>query len=139
MRALPAQLRLMGVGIGNLDRRVAVYRYSAAGGAGLVAETRNALNEAIQPEPAAAVPTAAPFVEAWAAREDMSDKERLADGVQLAGLQTRWLVASTPKTRTIAANDVMVADGATWNITGVKESLRGGRHRLLEITTVEMV
>lgn len=128
----------MAIGAGALDRRIKVYRYATTPGTGEVAEGRNALNEVVRVAPPVADPEGDdPFVEVWGRREDLSDKEKLEAGAQLGALTARWVIRSTPKTRAIQGDDVLQADGATWNVVGIKESQRDGRHRYLEVTAVE--
>ncbi|WP_138423717.1 phage head completion protein [Maritimibacter alexandrii] len=124
-------------GAARLDRRVAFYRYAETPASGKVTATRNALNEVVRPDPATATPAPDPFCEAWAARMDLSDAERLKAGIEDGFLRTRWTVRSNAKTRSITAGDMMIADGRNWDIKGVKEAGGSGRHRYLEITAVE--
>lgn len=124
-------------GAGGLDRKVAFYRFAESATSGEVETTRNALNEVVRPDPATASPAVDTYCEAWARREDISESERLRAGVEDGFLYTRWIVRSNAKTRTVTPGDMMIADGSNWNINGVKESLRAGRHRYLEFTATE--
>ncbi len=70
----------------------------------------------------------------FAARLDISDKERFAAGEQSAELGTRWRVRSSEITRAIGAKNRILYHGAAFNISGVKETT-AGRNRFIEITT----
>ncbi|WP_298494512.1 head-tail adaptor protein [uncultured Maritimibacter sp.] len=126
----------MAVAIGQLDRKAVFYRYATDPGAKEVPSTLNALGEEVRVSPSE-IELPPSFCAAWAKREDLSDQERLANDMQIAGVTSRWIVASTASTRQITPADVMVVDGRRWNITGVKESLRGARHQYLELTATE--
>lgn len=106
-------------GASSLDRRIAVERATegAANGFG---------------EPSV---TWSEIATLWAAREDVSDAEKVAAGQRDTARLSRFVVRSSADTRAITSADRLVHDGATWEIKGVKET-RDGRQRFLEITAV---
>lgn len=70
----------------------------------------------------------------WAAREDVSDGERLKAGERAAELQSRYLVRSTALTRALTAKDILrEGDGPKVEIFGVKTV---GHGALIEVTTM---
>lgn len=106
-------------GAGSLDRRITIQRATM---------TTNDFNEA--------VPAWADLCEVWAARRDVSDGEKLAAGGIGAALATRFVVRSSNDTRTVTAMDRIVHEGATWQVTGVKEADLG-RRRYIEISATK--
>lgn len=70
----------------------------------------------------------------WAAREDVSDAERLKSGERAAELQSRYIVRSTVLTRDLSARDILrEGGGPKVEIFGVKTV---GHGALIEITTL---
>lgn len=70
----------------------------------------------------------------WAARDDVSDGERLKSGERAAELQSRYLVRSTRLTRDLDARDSLrEGDGQEVEIFGIKAV---GHGALIEITTL---
>ena len=65
-------------------------------------------------------------------KRDISDGEKFRAGEVAAHLTTRFQVRSSAFTRGITPKDVLVCEGRTYNIFGIKEL--EGRKRLLEIT-----
>lgn len=99
---------------GNLDRRIAIERYSL---------TRNADNE---PEEAWAE-----IGKRWASKKDVSDGEKLRAAEVGAMVTTRFQVRWDSLTLTLTAADRLVYDGKTYDIVGTKEL---GRREGIEIT-----
>ena len=69
-----------------------------------------------------------------AAREDVSDTERVAAAVFRERSLIRFVVRNSPFTRDITAEDRIEHEGAVYEIVGVKEPQRGQRRQLLEFT-----
>ena len=69
-----------------------------------------------------------------AAREDVSDTERVQAGVFRERSLIRFVVRSSEFTRDITAADRVAHEGAIYAISGVKEPQRGQRRQLLEFT-----
>jgi head-tail adaptor len=68
----------------------------------------------------------------WAQRKDVSDGERARAGLVEAQLMTRFTIRWSDFTAAITAKDLLVCDGVTFNITGIKEPM--GRRQWLEIS-----
>lgn len=71
-----------------------------------------------------------------ASREDASDGERFAAGQIGSFLMARFVVLSDPDTRRITPVYRLVHEGASFNITSVKEAM-GGRRQFIEITATK--
>ena len=69
-----------------------------------------------------------------AAREDVSDSERVQAAAFRERSMIRFTVRDTPFTRDITAADRIVHEGVAYGIVGVKKPRRGQRRQLLEIT-----
>lgn len=68
----------------------------------------------------------------WAQRKDVSDGERARAGIVEAHLMTRFVVRWSAFTAGITAKDLLVCDGVTFNINGIKEPT--GRRQWIEIS-----
>lgn len=68
----------------------------------------------------------------WAHRKDVSDGERGRAGIVDTHLMTRFTVRWSAFTADITASDLLVCDGQTFNITGIKEPM--GRRQWIEIS-----
>ena len=68
----------------------------------------------------------------YAARRDVSDSEKAAQGTVMATLQTRFVVRFSVFTRDLTPIDRLTHEGRTFSIAGIKEL--PGRRRFLEIT-----
>lgn len=100
--------------IGKLDRRITVRR---------IAATVDAYNEPV------GVP--ADHMTIWAAKKDISDRERLSAAEIGATITTRFTIRWSCKAAEITPKDLVLCDGRTYDIHGIKEI---GRRRYLEIT-----
>ena len=72
-----------------------------------------------------------------AARKDLSDGEKAQLSWTLSIKSGRFVIRSTPVTRTINANDKLRHMGVNYNINSIKET-PDGRNRFLEITATQM-
>lgn len=109
------------LGAGDLDRRIAIERFTSA---------RNEFNELVE--------TWATLATVWAQRKDSSDvvKTELLGAEQISAyLLTHFVVRSSSVTKTVTPKDRLNYDGHTWNIKGTKETAEG-RNRYIEITAV---
>lgn len=104
---------------GALDRRILIERLAegAVNGFG---------------EPAGVWAT---LISVAAARQDVSDVEKVAAGQRAAALMCRFVIRSSIVARTVSALDRLTHDGLAFNILGIKETSQG-RGRFLEITAV---
>ena len=69
-----------------------------------------------------------------AAREDVSDTERVQAGVFRERSLIRFVIRSNVNTQDITASDRVHHEGQVWAIVGIKEPQRGQRRQLLEVT-----
>ena len=99
---------------GDLDRRIAIERYST---------TYNDDNE----------PTEgwAEIGKRWASKKDVSDGEKIRAAEVGATVTTRFQVRWDSLTRTLTAADRIVCEGKTYDIAGTKEL---GRREGIEIS-----
>ncbi|WP_404861860.1 phage head closure protein [Georhizobium sp. MAB10] len=105
----------------ELDRRITLQADGVEIG-------RDAVNEPIYGDPV--------NLTVWASRRDVSDGERAAAGQVGATLQSRFVVRSSTATRAVTPIYRLIHEGATWNISGVKET-QDGRRRFIEITATK--
>lgn len=73
----------------------------------------------------------------WADRSDVSDAERLSSGGITASLVSRFTIYSDAFAVDISARDVLVCDGVTYDISGIKRVR--DRHDFFEITAAGRV
>lgn len=106
-------------GAGDLDRRIAIERFSAT--------KDEDFNEDVQ--------SWSTLITVWAGRKDVSDGERFAAGQVGASLMSRFIIRSSTVAKTVTPKDRLNYDGDIWNIHGVKETA-DGRNRFIEITAV---
>lgn len=110
----------------NLDRRITITRYANG--------QPNEIGEIVDGE-------WQDRFTVWAKREDVSDGEKFAAGGIGSFLSARFIVRSSPDTRSILPSDMIRHEGRDWNIVGMKEAAyvgrtqqKLGRRRFLEIT-----
>ena len=91
-------------------------------------DARNAFNE-IDDSDAAYLPVGAAF----AARNDVSDAEKIAAGQEISVRWARFVMRSNTKTRSLTGGDRLLTPDGVWNVKGAKPA-SGGRNRLIEVT-----
>lgn len=99
---------------GKLDRRITIRRATV---------TADAMNEPVE--------TWADLLCLWAAKRDVSDRERLQASEYGATITTRFTVRWSQAASGITPKDRISIDGSTYDILGIKEL---GRRAFLEIT-----
>jgi SPP1 family predicted phage head-tail adaptor len=102
-----------------LDRRIVIERY---------AETRDTFNNVVQ--------TWSTLATVWASKKDVKDvsnAERFRTQEVGAEVATRFGIRWSPTVSGVNAKDRIQYDGATYNITGIKEM---GRREGIEITAM---
>jgi len=67
----------------------------------------------------------------------VSDGEKLASGILIATLETRFRVRSSTFTRGILPSDRLISEGRTFAIVGIKEL--EGRFAIIEFTCTAQV
>jgi SPP1 family predicted phage head-tail adaptor len=103
----------------RLDRKVRIER---------ARRTADAFNEPVE--------TWTLLAEVWAERRDMSDGERFSRDGTAAHLTTRFTIRWSPDVETLGARDRIHCEGRTYDIHGVKETVR---RRFLEITAAARI
>jgi SPP1 family predicted phage head-tail adaptor len=103
------------ISAGKLDRRVVIERY------GVTYDAHNQPTEAWTS-----------LASRWAAKQDVSDVERVRAAQVGAEITTRFVVRWDSVTSTITAADRVVYGGKTYSVVGVKEG--EGRRVSIEIT-----
>lgn len=102
-------------GAGKLDRRIQFERATMADNGLTSEEVFESLGDPV-----------------WASKTDLSDGERWRAGEVGAVVTTRFRVRWSSFTNGITAKDRLVCEGATYEITGIKEV--EGRRQYLEMT-----
>lgn len=67
----------------------------------------------------------------WAARQDVSDGEKMRGGMMSASIMARFTIRSSSYSRDLTPRDRIDQGGFVWEIVGIKEI---GRNSFLEIT-----
>lgn len=100
--------------IGAMDRRIAIQRATRAA---------DAFNEPVE--------TWSDHLSVWAAKKDISDRERLQAAEIGATITTRFTIRWSQAASGVTPKDRIQHDGRSYDIHGIKEI---GRRRFLEIT-----
>lgn len=67
----------------------------------------------------------------WAARQDISDGEKMRGGLVSASIMARFTIRSSNYSRDLTPRDRIDQGGLVWEIIGIKEI---GRNQFLEVT-----
>lgn len=99
---------------GDMDRRIVIRRAT---------RTADVFNEPVE--------TWSDHLRVWAAKKDISDRERLQAAEIGATITTRFTVRWSEAASRVTPKDRIALDGRSYDIHGIKEV---GRRRFLEIT-----